>query len=245
MARRLSTGLRNALLGAFALQRTSVTITGTDIAAVDGGAGNDTITQVAAGFVDAGFKVGDSVVVIGFTGGAAGKVGPFTLLSVEAGTLAVATGSLADDDATESVTITAVTHGSFRSIFTDCILDIYSGTQPATADLAESGTKLVSITLASGAFVAGSPDNGLNFGAPSAGVISKNSDVWSGAGLATGTAGWARLYANAYTTGASSSAVRLDMSVGTSGADLDLASLSIVLGRTVTIDTCAITLPAA
>ncbi len=41
--------------------------------------------------------------------------------------------------------------GSFRSAFDGGTLEIYSGAQPATADLAPTGTKLVTITYASGA----------------------------------------------------------------------------------------------
>lgn len=41
--------------------------------------------------------------------------------------------------------------GSFRSAFDGGILEIYTGAQPATADTAPSGTKLVTITDASGA----------------------------------------------------------------------------------------------
>ena len=41
--------------------------------------------------------------------------------------------------------------GSFRSAFNGGTLEIYSGAQPASADTAPSGTKLVTITSASGA----------------------------------------------------------------------------------------------
>lgn len=44
--------------------------------------------------------------------------------------------------------------GSFKDIFANCVIDVYSGTQPATADAAATGTLLVSITKASGAVTA-------------------------------------------------------------------------------------------
>jgi hypothetical protein len=76
------------------------TITGSDIAFVDGGATADTITQVAAGFVAAGFQAGmpiytDSTV----------NPGPFRIASVAAGTI-----TLHDDDSvTDEAAGTAIT----------------------------------------------------------------------------------------------------------------------------------------
>jgi len=45
--------------------------------------------------------------------------------------------------------------GSFKEAFEDAILEIYSGSQPATADAAATGTKLVEITLSGEAFTYG------------------------------------------------------------------------------------------
>lgn len=250
MTLRLSTGLRNEMLGLYGGNAryggTLAVLTATDIAAVDGGAGADSLTSAAGAFLTAGFAVGDSIIVAGFTGGAAGLIGPFEILSVDAGTITVPTGSLADDGATESVTIVAIKGGSFRDIFKRGVLKIYTGYQPATADTAFSGTLLVTISLASGTFVSGAPANGLDFGEASAGVISKASGVWSGVAIATGTAGWFRLYANpADAGGASTTLPRLDGMVSTSGAELNMSSTSIVTGSTITIDTFTVTFPAA
>ncbi len=38
--------------------------------------------------------------------------------------------------------------GSFKSIFANGVIDIYTGSQPASADTAATGTKLVQVTLA-------------------------------------------------------------------------------------------------
>lgn len=245
MALRLSTGLRQALLGKIPARSAVVVYTATTIAAVDGGAGADSFTDSANGFLTEGFSVGDSIFAIGFTGGMAAINGPFEAVTVAEGTIEVATGLLAGDAATESVTLVAIRGGAFRDIFKHSVLEIYSGTQPATADAAETGTKLLRITVSSGAFAAAAPTNGLLFGAPMAGVISKNTDVWSGVGLASGTAGWWRLYDNAYTTGLSTSAIRMDGNCATSGGDLNMASLAVTLAATTTIDSFAITQPAA
>ena len=133
----------------------------------------------------------------------------------------------------------------FKGLLTDCVIEIYSGSQPASADAAETGTKLCRITVGSGAFTGGQATNGLEFGTPSAGVINKASaETWSGVGLADGTAGWFRCYANAYTTGASTSAVRFDGTVGTSGQQLNLSSVAIKTGVPVYITDFPVTLPA-
>jgi hypothetical protein len=246
MALRLSTGFRQAMLGVIPARSAVVVYTATTIAAVDGGASDDTLTDSGSGFVTEGFAVGDSVLILGFTGANAGCVGPVTLTGVAAGTLTFATGSLtASDAAGESITLVAIRGGAFRDIFKHGVLEIYSGSQPATADTAESGTKLLRITVSSGAFSAGAPTSGLLFGAPSAGVIAKNSDVWSGVGLSTGTAGWWRLYNNAYTTGGGTSGVNIDGNCATSGGDLNMASLTVTLSATTTIDSFSITMPAS
>ena len=76
-------------------------ITGIDIAFVDGGTGADTIIQVAAQFVIAGFVAGDSIVVSGSTS----NDGTYTIVSVVAGTITLATGLLTAEIAGDSVTI--------------------------------------------------------------------------------------------------------------------------------------------
>ena len=76
-------------------------VTGTDIAFVDGGAGEDTITQVAAKFLENNFVAGDVITVLG----SVYNDGNYTIISVVAGTINVATGSLTAESAGASVTI--------------------------------------------------------------------------------------------------------------------------------------------
>ncbi len=245
MTIKISTGLRQALLGDVPVRKASVIINAqTTIAAVDGGESADSFTDSGNGFITAGFSVGDSFLVYGFTGGMAAIHGPFTALTVAEGTITVATGSLAADEAGEAVTMVLLKGGSWRDIFKDGVLDLYSGAIPATADTAESGVKLASITLASGAFTANQPANGLEFGAPTAGTISKDSGVWSGVGLATGEAGYFVFYSNAYTTGASSSAVRFMGTCSETSGDLIMSDCTVTEGATKTISAFTITLPA-
>ena len=124
----------------------------------------------------------------------------------------------------------------FSSIFANGIIEVRTGTQPASADAAATGTLLGTFTLNSGAFVAGSPTNGLTFAAAENGAVSK-SGVWSFSGIAAGTAGWFRLKGNALDNDALSTTLpRLDGSIATSGADLNLSNISISPGAPSTVD---------
>lgn len=91
------------------------------------------------------------------------------------------------------------------------------------------------------------PVNGLYFGVPTGGAISK-AGVWSFNGVATGTAGWFRLLASVTDAGSLITAApylaRLDGSVATSGADLNLSNIAVAIGAPNTIDTFTLTIPA-
>ena len=73
----------------------------------------------------------------------------------------------------------------FRTEFTGCFINIYTGAQPASADDAATGTLLAKL-------YSNYPTNtlGLSFDAPVLGVISKAAaETWSNAAAASGTAG--------------------------------------------------------
>lgn len=239
--------------------------------------------------------------------------------------------------------------GSLKDIFANCAIDIYSGTQPAGGDTAASGTLLVTVTKASGAYTAetrsggtltlsgasgsvntvtvnsidilggavnfntslnqtavdvaaqinrnpknllfvasatgasaivtitaanglgtlpnawvvaatyttmtGTPANmvggadavnGLRFDIATSGSIPKLvADTWSGLGLSPGgTAGWFRVRESGDTgAGASTTAARLDGSIATSGADMNLGSLTVTTGAPFILSSAALTLP--
>ena len=139
-----------------------------------------------------------------------------------------------------------------KTAYTNGILCLFNGTQPADSNDAEgAGSLLAKITLASGAFEGGTATNGINFDDPVSGVLSKaEAETWSGNGLVAAGAGtvatWFRFYANAYTTGASTSAVRFDGAISTaSTAELQLSVTTIVEGSPVVIDTFTYTPPRA
>lgn len=142
-------------------------------------------------------------------------------------------------------TALAGTGGGFSTIFANGIIEIYSGAQPANADAAVTGTLLGTVTKASGAFTPGVATNGLTWAAAASGVAGKSTDVWSFNGIAAGTAGWYRLKGNGVDAGGiSTTLARMDGSVGTSGADLNLSNLVIAIGAPNTIDSYTFTIPA-
>ena len=133
----------------------------------------------------------------------------------------------------------------FAATFANGVIEIRSGTQPATADDAVTGTLLGTVTLNSGAFTPGSPTNGLTFAAASGGSVSKTG-VWSFNGVAVGTAGWFRLKGNAVDSGIlTTGSPRLDGSVAVSVAELNLSNTSIIVSGPVTVDSFTWTQPAS
>ena len=136
----------------------------------------------------------------------------------------------------------------FKTLMGHGILYLYSGLQPATADAIETAgsVALLKVTLASGAFTSGVSTNGINWDDAVLNVISKAAaETWSGVGIADGTAGWFRFYANTVVLGASTSAVRFDgriSSVG-GGGEIELSSTTIATGATTTITAASFTIP--
>ena len=106
-------------------------------------------------------------------------------------------------------------------------LRIYSGTKPANADTALAGNTL----LATLRF------NATAFGAPAAGAITANAITQDSAAAAGGTATFARTYQSDGTTAVA------DISVGTSGAELNLNSTTIVPNLVVQCTSCVLTQP--
>ena len=250
MALKLSTGLRNKLLGMVGTIKAQIandTYTST-LALVDGGAGSDTITDSGSNFITAGFAPGDVVYLYGATtaGNDTAFASGIVLTGVTAGTLTFATGTVAAAENFAGTTrLVCCEGGSIKDVFKDGVLRIYSGSQPSSPDSAVSGTLLLEISESAGAFAAGAFDNGLEFGDAASGAISKaSSETWQDAGLASGTAGWFRFVANATDAGAASTTLpRIDGSIGTSGADLNMSSTAITTGATYTIDSFTLTLP--
>lgn len=104
------------------------------------------------------------------------------------------------------------------------LLSIYSGTQPTNPDTALSGNTLLAQLALSATFAP----------APSGGVLTANAITTETSANATGTATWGTLTTSGGTR-------KVDFSVGTSGADLNLNTTSIVSGASVAVSSLTIT----
>jgi hypothetical protein len=106
------------------------------------------------------------------------------------------------------------------------IIRVYSGSQPATADTAITDqTLLVTLTFGETAFPAADD-----------GVLTANA-ITSGTVVADGTAAWCRILRSDGTT------VVMDGNVGTSGSNLNIATLSLSTGATVSASSFTHTTP--
>lgn len=106
------------------------------------------------------------------------------------------------------------------------VIEIRSGTQPASANDAAVGTLLATLTFSNPAF-----------GAASSGTATASTITSDTSADATGTATWARVKQGGGTT-------VFDVDVGTSGTTLILNTASIVTGGTVSITSFTVTQPA-
>lgn len=99
--------------------------------------------------------------------------------------------------------------------------------QTATdANSAESGTLLGIATQGGNTHTPGDTTNGLEFGTPASGVVPMSGE-WRGTWLADGTPASARLYDKNVTTGASTTAKRIDLTLGeTSSFEVQLSNMA-------------------
>ena len=245
MALRLSMCVRNKMLSEQA-DVTGLHQGNGDTATIVSGS-PDTITRGTGSWITDGFVAGDLLTCSGstaddvaITGQKASAVAALTM------TLETST-SVTGGVFTTITTLISCKGGSLKDIFRNGVLKIYSGAQPATADAAVAGTLLVQLTEASGAFVAGAEGSGLEFDDAALGIVAKCSEeVWSGVGIAAGTASWFRLCANAADTGVADTTYiypRIDGTVGTSGADATISNTQIVVAAPYTVDTFNLTFP--
>lgn len=116
---------------------------------------------------------------------------------------------------------------------------VYSGAQPARAELAPTGTLLAVVTLDGGAYTLGNPANGLHIVATSGGyLIPDPSETirWIMTGVQTGVAGWGRMVTNSDTLLDSNTLSRIDFAVNTGGTGLLLETANITNGETKPVD---------
>jgi hypothetical protein len=122
--------------------------------------------------------------------------------------------------------------GSLRAAINGMVMRIYSGAVPAGPESDATGNTLLCTISTSGL------GGGLQFEAsPANGLLPKASaDVWSGTCGATGTASFYRLVETGDTNGSSTSAKRVQGTVGLAGADLNVVNTTFTSSEEKRID---------
>lgn len=240
MSTRYSTGLKNARLTNNSYPKLFKAATTISFGDGTGTGGADQILDSGNGLVAAGYQVGDYISVSGST---SNNVNGMKISAVAVGAIDAPAGSFTTESAGDAVVLAVgAGGGSLDELLRNGVIEVYTGAQPASADDGETGTKLLRVTLASGAFVAGTATNGLNLATAVAGVSSKESaETWSGVGLAAGTAGWFRYYSNAYETGLSTTAIRVDGACGVTTGELRMSSTTVAVGAVSTVSAGTVT----
>lgn len=235
MAFKMSQGLVSSLMGKQD-EITAITLSTT---------ATTTISDSGNGLLAAGFRPGDTLTTSGWTDAANNGLCTVTSVASDGSSMEVSGLTLTTEGAGDSVTITACAK-TFKDVFRNGVIRVYSGSVPADADADEgAGVLLLEISKDSVAVTPGTATNGLNFDAIVDGVLSKNADTWSDTGIATGTAAWWRMYDNGVITGASTTAKRCDGLVSTTSVTMILSSASIVASATTTLDTANFSCPKA
>jgi len=238
MALSLSTCLVNRISG----QEVTVTDAGSQISFT----ATSTITTTQSDFLTKGFRPGQILKVT--DGGSSTNAGLYTIASVTATVITVSETSISTEAAAvDTPTLSVPTMMNWLNVFRYGVFDVYSSPMPANADLAETGTKLLSMTVSAGAFTAGTSTNGIEWEFVSVGKVQiVSTDTIQGVGLATGTAYYGRLYDNGYITGLDSTNLqspRIQGRVATSGQDFDITHTAVTISVTNTLSSFNITQP--
>lgn len=129
--------------------------------------------------------------------------------------------------------------GSLKSGLDSGVIRIYTGSAPADADAAVTGTLLCTVSL-------NDTGSGITLDTtPVDGVVSKNtSETWSGTPVATGVAGYWRFSATTDTGALSTTEKRAQGTIGTVLADMIVASTTFTASVLRQIDNAAFGMPA-
>lgn len=133
---------------------------------------------------------------------------------------------------------TMLATGSLKSVMDGTVMRLYSGTPPASADAPVTGTLLATLSVnGNGA--------GVTFETiPADGVLAKEpAEVWQGTNAATGTVAYARLVAPADTGNTSTTANRIQVTVGNTNTDILVANTLLTSGQTFTLNYFNVELP--
>lgn len=164
----------------------------------------------------------------------------FTVSGTEGGTTDIYITLNTDADAVTQLYDEVVLRNTARSIqeiFRGGKIEVYTGTQPTSADNAPSGTLLVTIKNGTA---------GITFDDAASGTMNKASgETWSGVCGNSGTAGWARLMTADDSGASATTEERFDMSVATSGSQINFSSTGFTASATQTITSFSISLAAS
>lgn len=129
--------------------------------------------------------------------------------------------------------------GSLRGAFNGSArISIYAGAEAADADAAATGATLLNVITAGG-----SP---LEFEAAADGVVAKSTaQTWSANNVASGVATWFRLEITTDDRTASTTALRLQGSIGPVVGDMVMTNPNLVSGAPKQIDNFGMTVPAS
>ena len=244
MTLRLSSGFIDDLLENPGIPK--AILIGADIGFVDGGSGNDQIDRTSGSFITDGFQVGDWIQIFGATTSANNVLRK--ILAVVTLTLDIATASITmAEDGVATTAVVSAKGASINDLLKFGYIKIYVGTQPASADLIETGALLVTITKDGAAHNTSTGANGLEFNDDASGgkLTKLTGQVWKGSPASSGNAGWFRFYAQEGTEGASTTAIRFDGSVGLSGTELIVPTIVIATGTDFLITAFEIIVPAS
>jgi len=258
MTLRFSTGLRNFLMEGGSMKQAFAggklliysgaqpasaddAVAGTLLATITSGSGAHTSEVRSAGSVD-------------LTGGGAGSVDTLTVNSIEImGSSTPFNTSLAQ---TAQDVCDKINNNRKNMLFdafvtaTD-VINIRAKTGLGTLPNGWVVASTVTTITKTDANMAGGVDsvNGLLFGDSAAAILVKRTDqVWSGLGVAAGTAGWFRFVSAIADAGAADSAeafLRVDGNIATSGANLNMTNTTVAISATQTISTGTVTVPAS
>lgn len=255
MTLRLSTGARNKMLNASGFSglfnKGSINIySGSQPATADAAPTGTLlgIVTVGSGALTQETQATGTIVI---TAAASGSVGSITV-----GTFNIipdgAVNAVAGDTAATAVALAAAINrcGIFSATVSGSTVTIKPrpGSGAAYNGLALTGSLTTVTATYGGGTVSGgvAAANGLTFADPATGVLGKPAaTAWSFAGVAAGTAGWFRFIGSALDDNSlSTTNVRLDGSIATSGGDMGLSNISVAVSAPNTVDRFNVTQPA-
>jgi len=119
-------------------------------------------------------------------------------------------------------------YNGFADIMNNCGANIYSASQPASANLAATDANKLTVISLDGLGV-----DGLTWEQSLLGVVSKSlTETWKGTDIKDGFIAYIRFYENGDDPSTDSTLnARLDLSISTAGADLNITSIIAVVGK--------------